>query len=219
MGMATEKWGHLSTRIIVVAAAAIAVGFAVMIGLIAWQSYSAAVDVGYKLASEQASSYAKDAEGDFNQGFTLPHHLADSILGIKRVAAPDRKLADNMIQQLLDGAPQSVGLWMLWEPNAFDGNDNAFRLDWPRHDPTGRYQPYITKNAQGKAQMDVMMSADRVKEFPSSRITRKPISPTTKNRAGVISTTCPSSAAATPLPSLTLMKCRARWCWKARWPW
>ena len=107
-----------------------------------------------------------DAEGDFNQGFTLPHHLADSILGIKRVAAPDRKLADNMIQQLLDGAPQSVGLWMLWEPNAFDGNDNAFRLDWPRHDPTGRYQPYITKNAQGKAQMDVMMSADRVKEFP-----------------------------------------------------
>lgn len=164
--MATEKWGHLSTRIIVVAAAAIAVGFAVMIGLIAWQSYSAAVDVGYKLASEQASSYAKDAEGDFNQGFTLPHHLADSILGIKRVAAPDRKLADNMIQQLLDGAPQSVGLWMLWEPNAFDGNDAAFRFDWPRHDPTGRYQPYITKNAQGKAQMDSMMSPDRVKDFP-----------------------------------------------------
>jgi hypothetical protein len=103
-GYGDGKWGHLSTRIIVVAAAAIAVGFAVMIGLIAWQSYSAAVDVGYKLASEQASSYAKDAEGDFNQGFTLPHHLADSILGIKRVAAPDRKLADNMIQQLLDGA-------------------------------------------------------------------------------------------------------------------
>ncbi|WP_159880565.1 methyl-accepting chemotaxis protein [Aquitalea denitrificans] len=164
--MATEKWGHLSTRIIVVAAAAIAVGFAVMIGLIAWQSYSAAVDVGYRLASEQASSYAKDAQSDFDKGFTLPHHLADAILGIKRVAAPDRKHADNMIQQLLDAAPQSVGLWMLWEPNAFDGNDNAFRMDWPRHDPTGRYQPYITKNAQGKAQMDVMMSADRVKEFP-----------------------------------------------------
>ncbi|WP_374420997.1 methyl-accepting chemotaxis protein [Chromobacterium sp.] len=164
--MEKQNWGHLSTRIIVVAAAAIAVGFAVMIGLIAWQSYNSAVDQGYKLASEQASSYAKDAESDFARNFTIPRHLADAVQGIQRVAHPDRKLADNMIQQLLDNAPQSVGLWMLWEPNAFDGNDNAFRLDWPRHDPTGRYQPYVTKNDKGKAQMDVMMSADRVKEFP-----------------------------------------------------
>lgn len=164
--MKQQKWGRLSTRIILVAAAAIAIGFAVMIGLIAWQSYSSAVDQGYKLASEQASSYAKDAESDFARNFTLPRHLADAVLGIQRVAHPDRKHTDNTIQQMLDNAPQSVGLWMLWEPNAFDGNDNGFRMDWPRHDPTGRYQPYITKNDKGKAQMDVMMSADRVKEFP-----------------------------------------------------
>lgn len=164
--MSQKKWGHLSTRIIIVAAGAIAIGFAVMIGLIVWQSYNAAVDAGYKLASEQASSYAKDAESDFDTGFALPKHLADTISGIKRVNPPDRKVADNIILQMLDGAPQSVGLWMLWEPNAFDGNDNAFRLDWPRHDPSGRYQPYITRNAQGKAQMDVMVDSDRVKQFP-----------------------------------------------------
>nr|WP_199065972.1 methyl-accepting chemotaxis protein [Chromobacterium sp. ASV5] len=164
--MQKEKWGHLSTRITWVAALAITVGFAAMISLIAWQSYNAAVDAGYQLASEQAASYAKDAESTFDRGFTIPRHLADTVLGIKRVSHPDRKMTDNIILQMLDNAPQSIGLWMLWEPNAFDGNDNAFRLDWPRHDPTGRYEPYITKNEQGKAQMDTMMSPDRIKEFP-----------------------------------------------------
>ncbi|MGC0153239.1 methyl-accepting chemotaxis protein [Chromobacterium vaccinii] len=166
MNHSQPKWGRLSTRIIVVAAIAITVAFAVMIALIARLNYNSARDTGYQLASEQANSYAKDAEGTLSQGFLLPRHLADVVEGARRGGRPDRKQTDNIILQLLDHSPQSIGLWMLWEPDAFDGDDNAFRLDWPRHDPTGRYQPYITRNAQGKAQMDVMMSADRIKEFP-----------------------------------------------------
>ncbi|QEL54737.1 methyl-accepting chemotaxis protein [Chromobacterium paludis] len=166
MSQTQVKWGHLGIRIILVAAAAITVSFAVMIVLIAKLNYNAAVNNGYQLASEQAASYAKDAESDFDRGFQLPKHLADTVEGIRRTGKPDRKQTDAIIMQMLDNAPQSIGLWMLWEPNAFDGDDNAFRFDWPRHDPTGRYEPYITKNAQGKAQMDVMMSTDRVKDFP-----------------------------------------------------
>ncbi|OHX16545.1 chemotaxis protein [Chromobacterium amazonense] len=166
MSQTQQKWGHLGIRIILVAAAAITVAFAVMITLIAKLNYNEAIDNGYQLATEQAASYAKDAESDFDRGFQLPKHLAGAIEGIRRTGKPDRKQTDAMIMQLLDNAPQSIGLWMLWEPNAFDGNDNAFRFDWPRHDPSGRYQPYITRNAQGKAQMDVMVDSDRVKQFP-----------------------------------------------------
>ncbi|POZ61623.1 methyl-accepting chemotaxis protein [Chromobacterium alticapitis] len=166
MSQTQAKWGHLGIRIILVAAAAITIAFAVMIGLIARLNYNAAIDSGYQLASEQAASYAKDAESAFDQSFQLPRHLADTVEGVRRGGKPDRKQTDAIIMQMLDNAPQSIGLWMLWEPNAFDGDDNAFRLDWPRHDPSGRYEPYITRNAQGKAQMDVMMSTDRVKDFP-----------------------------------------------------
>ncbi|WP_047244486.1 methyl-accepting chemotaxis protein [Chromobacterium subtsugae] len=166
MSHAQQQWGRLSTRIILVAAGAITVAFAAMIALIAHLNYKSAIDTGYQLASEQAGSYAKDAENTLSQGFLLPRHLADAVAGIKRGGKADRKQTDNIILQMLDHAPQSIGLWMLWEPNAFDGDDNPYRLDWPRHDPTGRYQPYITRNAQGKAQMDVMMSADRIKDFP-----------------------------------------------------
>lgn len=166
-GNATHpSWGHLRTRIILIAALAIAVGFAVMIGLIAKMSYDSAVTIGYKLTSEQAASYAKDAENDFARSYAIPRHLAEVVMGLKRGGVPERKQVNNIIAQLLDGARQSIGLWMLWEPNAFDGNDNAYRLDWPHHDPTGRYTPYFTKGNDGKAQVDIMMSADRVKLFP-----------------------------------------------------
>lgn len=186
--MSEQKWGRLSTRIILVAGLSVALGFAVMIGLISWISYHNAVAQGYQLAQSQARNYADLAESDFKIGFALPRHLQQVVAGLKRnshssaVATtsfdpkaalpgagsnqPERKQVNNILLELLDGSPKTVGLWMLWEPNAFDGKDNAYRLDWPQQDPTGRYTPYITRNAQGKSQIDVIMSTDMVKAFP-----------------------------------------------------
>jgi methyl-accepting chemotaxis protein/methyl-accepting chemotaxis protein-2 (aspartate sensor receptor) len=165
--MSDAKWGRLSSRIISVAGLCIAVGFAAMIGLISWLSYRNTVDLGYQLAQSQARNYANQAESDFKTGYTLPEHLQQFVQGIKRAGVvPDRKLLNALQLQLLDNAPQSIGLWMVWEPNAFDNNDNAFRMSWPQQDPSGRYTPYITRNAQGQAQMDTMMDAPRIKDFP-----------------------------------------------------
>ena len=164
--MSEKKWGRLSTRITLVAALAIAVALAVMIGLISWLSYRNAVDMGYELAQSQARNYADSAESDFRLGFALPKHLQQLVAGIKRGGVqPERKMVDDIHLELLDGAPGAVGLWMLWEPNAFDGNDAAFRTHAPYSDLTGRYMPYFTRNAQGKSQIDVMLSSDLLKEM------------------------------------------------------
>jgi len=165
--MEETRWGKLSTRISLMAGSTIAISFAVMIGLISWFSYRQDAEQGYQLALSQARNYANQAEGRFRASYTLPKHLADVVDGIKRTGVmPERKQVNSIHLALLDASPQSVGLWMLWEPNAFDNNDNAYRLAWPQQDPTGRYTPYVTRSAQGKAQIDVMMSPDRVKEFP-----------------------------------------------------
>ena len=165
--MATaKKWGHLGNRIIAVAGIAIAVGFSSMIGLIARQSYQSAEEQGYKLASEQAGRFADAVTADLSRGFSIPKHLADAVAGMQRAGAVDRKVIDTTILSMLDAEPQAIGLWMLYEPNALDGKDDQFRLDWPRHDPTGRYSPYITRGSNGKAAQDVMMSKDRVEKFP-----------------------------------------------------
>ncbi len=165
--MATVKqWGHLGNRIIVVAGIAIAVGFSSMIGLIARQSYQSAEEQGYKLASEQAGRFADAVTADLAYGFSVPKHLADAVAGMQCAGTVDRKVIDNTILSMLDAEPQIIGMWMLYEPNALDGKDDEFRLDWPRHDPTGRYSPYMTRGGDGKAAQDVMMSKDRVEKFP-----------------------------------------------------
>lgn len=169
--MPEQKWGRLSTKINTVAGLSIALGFSVMIGLISWISFHSAVEQGYQLAQSQARNYADLAESDFKVGFALPRHLQQVVAGMKRGdgsnAQPARKQVTSIMMEMLEGAPRNVGLWMLWEPNAFDNNDNAYRLDWPHQDPTGRYTPYITRNATGKAQLDVMMDSNFVKAFPN----------------------------------------------------
>jgi len=159
------NWGNLRTRIVLVAAAAVFVGFAVMVGLIVKMSYSRTEEAGYQLAQQQADGYARQVQDKLDNTLLLPRHLAQSVLAMKAAGRAERAVVDKQILGLLNDAPGITGLWMLWEPNAFDGNDNAYRLDWPKQDPTGRYTPYMTRGKDGKATIDVMMSSDRVKDF------------------------------------------------------
>ncbi|RXZ43431.1 methyl-accepting chemotaxis protein [Crenobacter cavernae] len=165
----TQKWGRLSTRITVVAAGAVFVGFAAMIGLIVKMSYERAHEAGYKQAKNLAEGYGHQVAGDINRAMELPKHLAQVLQGLRGAGSADRKLADALTLKLLDNSPQVVGLWTLWEPDAFDGRDDAYRLDWPKQDPTGRYNIYATKNKAGRATADVMMSKDRVAQFEAYR--------------------------------------------------
>ncbi|WP_283148791.1 methyl-accepting chemotaxis protein [Silvimonas soli] len=160
------QWGHLRTRIVLVAGAAIFIGFAVMVGLLVKMSYDRAEEAGFELAREQAVSYAQTVQNQLDRTFLLPRHLARAVSGIKAIGKTDRKLVDTVILRMLDDAPGVTGLWMVWEPNAFDGNDDAFRLDWPKQDPSGRYTPYMTRGKDGKATVDTMMESSRIKDFP-----------------------------------------------------
>ncbi|MDN0083358.1 methyl-accepting chemotaxis protein [Crenobacter sp. SG2305] len=161
-----KQWGHLRTKIVLVAAAAVFVGFAVMVGLIVKMSYSRTEQAGYQLARQQADGYARQVQNKLDTTLQLPRHLAQAVLAQKAGGKVDRAVVDKQLLGLLNDSPGITGLWMLWEPNAFDGNDNTYRFDWPKQDPTGRYTPYITRGKDGKATIDIMMSSDRVKDFP-----------------------------------------------------
>jgi len=163
------KWGHLRTKIVLVAAAAIFIGFAVMVGLIVKMAYNQAKEEGYQRAQQQADGYAQQVRNKLDATLQLPRHLAQSTLALKAAGRAERKTADNLILGLLGDSPGVTGLWMLWEPNAFDGNDHAYRFDWPRQDPTGRYTPYMSRDKDGKVRIDIMLSADRVKAFEQYR--------------------------------------------------
>jgi methyl-accepting chemotaxis protein/methyl-accepting chemotaxis protein-2 (aspartate sensor receptor) len=159
------KWGHLRTRIVLVASVAVFIGFAAMVALIVRMSFEREEQAGYALVQEQAKGYAAQVKSKLDATMLISRHLAQAAQGLKAAGKADRKAADEMIMALLNDSPGVTGVWMLWEPNAFDNNDNAYRLEWPKQDPTGRYTPYMTRNKDGKAQVDMMVDSSEVKNF------------------------------------------------------
>ncbi|MGL6069795.1 methyl-accepting chemotaxis protein [Craterilacuibacter sp.] len=158
----------MSTRITLVAGVAIFIGFSVMIALISTFSYQSTLEQGQAVAREQSAAFADDVSSKLEQGMTVTGQLANTVAGIRKVVTPDRKQMTAVLIETLKRQPDAIGVWMVWEPNAFDGNDAAFRFDWPQHDPTGRFTPYVVRSG-GQIKMDVMTPVDEIKTFEQFR--------------------------------------------------
>lgn len=68
-----------------------------------------------------------------------------------------------MLTVILSKNPSVLGFWTLWEPNAFDGQDQKF-ANTPMHDATGRVVMYLLHGADGK----IIGEANRDYEVPGA---------------------------------------------------
>ncbi len=66
-----------------------------------------------------------------------------------------RDQANSLLKQVLDQNPAFVGVYTLWEPNAFDGHDADY-VNQPGHDATGRFIPYWNRNIEGQVQLEAL---------------------------------------------------------------
>lgn len=60
-------------------------------------------------------------------------------------ATPERSQVINAIRGMLGRNKNWFGMWLIYEPNAFDGRDAQFR-NTAGHDATGRFVPYIGRS-------------------------------------------------------------------------
>lgn len=157
-----SNWS-LRTKILVFTTASIAAGFAVMISIIASHAYQSAKAQGLLRLQEQTQAYADQVAGQFTAAYQAPLNLALAVQGMQGPTFPERKVIDALIMRMLEAQPMASGLWMIWEPNALDGKDQAYSTDWPKHDPSGRYTPYIVRS-EGKIIQDTMLGAQQQKE-------------------------------------------------------
>ena len=67
----------------------------------------------------------------------------------------ERAQADVLLQETISAEPDMKTLYMVWEPNAFDGRDADFaHADY--HDSTGRFVPKFVKHADGVVEHDMI---------------------------------------------------------------
>jgi methyl-accepting chemotaxis protein len=95
----------------------------------------------------------RGALGDYmvmEKAVRLGNQFAETTAAAIKAGRQSRTETLALHKKILQENPEFVGISVLFEPNAFDGNDNSYRgVDW--YDPTGRFVPYYYRSDDGFA--------------------------------------------------------------------
>lgn len=125
----------------------LAIGFAVFCGLAAMTTLVTlrvvkdAREAGFSVSRKEAEALEARMERDLGAAMGTARVLGKALEGLIASGHASRADADAMLRSTLAASPGYIGVWTLWEPNAFDGRDAEF-AGKPGHDDTGRYIPY-----------------------------------------------------------------------------
>lgn len=115
--------------------------FAMIIGTPTYMSRRENVDQARKLAISRSREYANYIKAEFEVALEVARTLSYVMEGMSEVGDGDRELVNRLLVQILRRHPIFVGVWTCWEPDAFDGQDQAYAYT-RGHDETGRFIPY-----------------------------------------------------------------------------
>jgi methyl-accepting chemotaxis protein len=109
-------------------------------------------DMVYRQGDSLAAQYANQVQGQLERFSETPREMANTFIALKKSAKPDRQAALEILRQTLEANPLLLGSWTVWEPNAFDGQDQKFR-NAPGHDASGRFVAVYSRGT-GKITLD-----------------------------------------------------------------
>ncbi|HWQ47490.1 MAG TPA: histidine kinase dimerization/phosphoacceptor domain -containing protein [Methanosarcina sp.] len=113
------------------------VSTAVIISTVTFQEEKLA----YQKSIEMASSYANQFDADMKANSAVAKTLA---LTMENYKASNRTEVIGILENILEKNPNLIGVYVGYEPNAFDGKDAEY-INAPGHDATGRFVPYCNK--------------------------------------------------------------------------
>lgn len=94
--------------------------------------------LAYQQSIEMARDYANQFDGDMRESKAIAKTLANSM---EVYSSSDRDEVNDMLKNLLLKNPSLIGVYVGYEPNAFDGRDVEYAGTFG-NDETGRFIPY-----------------------------------------------------------------------------
>ncbi|WP_176079809.1 methyl-accepting chemotaxis protein [Paraburkholderia tropica] len=137
MNKSSDVRFSLKSRILILVGLTVAIGFAVSMFVVTWQSSNALLDDGRELASQVSLTAASEVKGSFGDALATSKMLARELLVVS-TRADSRSVASDLIRSAAESSNKYLGAWTAWEPNAFDGLDRSF-ANSAGTDGTGRY--------------------------------------------------------------------------------
>ena len=138
------------------------IGLAVLCGLgaltavVTYQVVRSAKSDALAVSRKAAEVLDGEMETRLDESMGVARGVAMAFEGLVADGHASRALADSILKQTLARTPDVIGLWTVWEPNAFDGRDGEF-VNKPGHDASGRYVPYWNR---GKGDIAVEPNVD-----------------------------------------------------------
>ncbi|WP_159590455.1 methyl-accepting chemotaxis protein [Hydrogenophaga sp. BPS33] len=157
--VATLSRLSLRTQLLLLVVGVVLLGFAVTVVSLTRQAGNLQENTALLYAEELAARNGAQVGAELNATMTAARTLAQALGGLKSTGQADRIEADALIRNVLEGSPQFLGVWVAWEPNAFDGRDAEY-VGMPGHDATGRYIPYWNRGT-GTAQLEPLVDYEK----------------------------------------------------------
>ena len=121
--------------------------FAAVIGYSTLSSYERQKDYSTKLAESTSMEYANLIKAEMEVGLDIAHAVADFSAGLIEAGNTDREILEAALHKILENNEDFYGIWLGFEPNAFDGRDAEF-AGTEGHDASGRFIPYWYRDGE-----------------------------------------------------------------------
>lgn len=127
-------------------------------------------ELAYLQSVEMARDYANQFDGDMKANMAIAQTIAKTM---EMYTAADRNEVNNILKNVLETYPSLTGVYVGYEPDAFDGNDNEY-INTPYHDSTGRFVPYWN-TIQGTIEVEPLVDYDTQDYYQLPEITHENI--------------------------------------------
>lgn len=113
-------------------------------------------ELAYLQSVEMARDYANQFDGDMKANMAIAETIARSM---EMYTTADREEVNDILRNVLETYPSLTGVYVGYEPNAFDGKDSEY-VNTTAHDSTGRFVPYWN-TIKGHIAVEPLVNYDR----------------------------------------------------------
>ncbi|NOQ26464.1 MAG: HAMP domain-containing protein [Bacteroidales bacterium] len=155
----TKKFVSIKMKLGLVVGMGIFITIATLVTYSSFSTRKQLIKDAEEFAVAEAKNYAGNVKAQIEIALNTSRELSHAFAAIKNTSDPIKLTREQVFGMLKSTKRKNkifLGIYTLWEPNAFDGEDSSY-VNKEGHDATGRFIPYFTQDASGNIQLDPLV--------------------------------------------------------------
>lgn len=132
---------NLATKLSIIIGAVVFLGITILGTLTLRNVKQSAFKQANEEAKQVSKGFSKEVQGEFKVAQTTVEGIRDNMIFSQKSGNLSREQVVQLLKTALENNKSVVGVFSVWEPNAFDGRDSTY-INTEGHDATGRFVPY-----------------------------------------------------------------------------